>query len=687
MNGGGFAPFRVFALQPRLLLGAVIGIVVLVYLPGLQGPFVFDDTTSITGVPAVALTRLDITQLIAAATANESGPLGRPLASLTFALNHYFAGGFDSTIPFKLTNLLIHVANTALIYLFLSRLRPSFESLPVLLLTAAWALHPIHLTSVLYVVQRMTSLSSTFVLMGLIVFVDGRRRFPLEQKRGLVQMAAGLAIGLCGMLAKESAVLILLYALVVESAAFSRVGFTRPLRRRLIAFYAVTVLSPIIALLSTFWGAVADSYAARDFTMSQRLLTESRVLWYYARLIVAPSLQELSLFHDDITVSTGLLDPWTTAPALAGLLACLSGALLMRRRAPMVSFAVLWFLAGHSLESSFIGLEIAHEHRNYLPSLGIIAGVIHGLLHMASRPGSNALKPLCLSLIAAYVTTTGLRAAEWQSATGIIEGMARRHPDSVRTNTMLAELRLAQGRPLEGLLAYAKAISLAPEQPFIPIRLAAALASIRVAEGPRPNASAAPSAQAVSMPAPFPSLENIIERVPNPNGDDRLALRSRLVERVTLQLATRPIVPDTVLALRSLASCVVQVPDCVALEDNAITWHRTVLENPAASHRTHLRIAFELFHIAMARNDFALALDAVGRGLALDPGSVNLRLMKLDALIAANRLGEAEESLSVLLQDPRIGREHAEAIENLRGKLARKQPARFSGNEQGSLPP
>src|SRR5437667_12702681 len=87
------------------LVAAVILAVVLVYLPGLHGPFVLDDGENITLNPAVALTTLDVHALADAALSNESGLFKRPIAALSFALSHYFAGGFDSTFGFKATNL------------------------------------------------------------------------------------------------------------------------------------------------------------------------------------------------------------------------------------------------------------------------------------------------------------------------------------------------------------------------------------------------------------------------------------------------------------------------------------------------------------------------------------------------------------------------------------------------------
>ena len=98
------------------VLLAVAALLFLIYLPGLSGPYVLDDGENIYLNDAIALKELSLGNLHNALRANESGPLQRPLASLSFALNHYFSGGFENTLPFKLTNLLIHFGNAALVY-------------------------------------------------------------------------------------------------------------------------------------------------------------------------------------------------------------------------------------------------------------------------------------------------------------------------------------------------------------------------------------------------------------------------------------------------------------------------------------------------------------------------------------------------------------------------------------------
>ncbi len=240
-----------------VLLAALLVLVALVYAPGVNGPFVFDDSINIVTNTAVHMTQFDLASLSRAALSDEGAIFKRPLATMSFALNH-LAGGLEP-YGYKLINIGIHLANTVLVYwlaiilldVFTSRRntgRARLHAWIPLISAAIWALHPIQLTSVLYVVQRMTSLSAFFVLAGLIVFLIGRRGIDTGRQHSFALMAAGIGGGtLLGVLSKENAVLLPLFALLLEITFFRFVTGTPESRRRLFLFYGVIVGLPLLA--------------------------------------------------------------------------------------------------------------------------------------------------------------------------------------------------------------------------------------------------------------------------------------------------------------------------------------------------------------------------------------------------------------------------------------------------------
>lgn len=85
------------------------------------------------------------------------------------------------------------------------------------------------------------------------------------------------------------------------------------------------------------------SYQGRNFTLSERLLTQPRVVLHYVSLILLPLPKRLNLVYD-FPLSKGLLDPPTTIPALLGISGMFYLALLVIKREPFVSFFLFWFL-------------------------------------------------------------------------------------------------------------------------------------------------------------------------------------------------------------------------------------------------------------------------------------------------------------------------------------------------------
>jgi len=380
--------------QRILLWAAVLGLLaatLLAYYPGLHGPFLFDDNPNITGNPGIQIASLAPHELLRAAFSTRSGPLYRPISMLSFAFNYYFFG--ESSFPFKLTNLIVHLIDVLLILWLTRRLllncrrRYQFAwadtrlAWASVLIAAAWALHPLNLTAVLYVVQRMTSLAALFTLAAILTYVYGRER-TLAGKTGwpLVWLLTPF-FGVLGVLCKEDAALLPLYLLVIEWLIFGFRNARQTTSRNILAFYLCGLVLPGILGLAflishSFWAG----YVTRDFTLSERVLTEFRVVLLYIRWTFIPDIRQLALYHDDLAVSTNLMTPLSTLWSLLALIALLVIAWWQRKRRPLISLGILFFFAGQAMESTIMPLEIAFEHRNYLPDYGLLLATFSFLL-------------------------------------------------------------------------------------------------------------------------------------------------------------------------------------------------------------------------------------------------------------------------------------------------------------------
>jgi len=440
-----------------LLLLFLLGTCYLVYRPGLSGPFLFDDRDNILVNQSLKIDSLSTDSLLRAAESGIAGPLKRPVAMISFALNHYFSGGTFNSRDIKLTNILIHGLNAFLVFVFLQlllhrllsttafpRQRPAGLAATLsgsdglaLLLALLWAVHPIQLTSVLYAVQRMTSLAATFSLLSLIAYLQYRQSTNGGYGKPAAWLSLGVISAIAAIFTKENALLIPPFVLLLDLFLY---GDHRPWNRwqqlqpksQQLLVVAVTVLSAAVLLALVLY--VIPSYQSRPFSLAERVLTEFRVLFFYISLIVFPLSDRFGLHHDDISLSTGLVTPLTTLPSVLGLVAITVLAIRFRKRLPLASFGFLWFLVAHALESTIFPLEIAHEHRNYLASLGILLALAQPLVLLTSRTGKAALQAALLLFLLLNIAVTHNRAVQWSGAFNLFSAEARNHPRSASAN-------------------------------------------------------------------------------------------------------------------------------------------------------------------------------------------------------------------------------------------------------------
>ncbi|TAN08373.1 MAG: hypothetical protein EPN38_02525 [Rhodanobacteraceae bacterium] len=360
-----------------------------------------------------------------------------------------------------------------------------------LIVSAAWMLLPINLMAVLYVVQRMESLCQVFVLAGLWAYLHGRWMMltatdPRRDHQGFSLAVGGIVLGTAlGLTSKETAVLLPVFALLAEAVVI-RFGRGRasisarlaaplsprergggegtdtrvaePLRevapspapaghplpagegeasidKRIWALFTVTLFIP--AVLGFAWvlrGVLrAGALAGRDFTLGQRLLTEPRVLVDYLHWTLLPNPEVLSLYHDEIVKSTGILTPWTTLAAIVFLAALVAVAVWLRNRRPLVSLGIGWFFAGNLLTATIVPLELVYEQRMYFASIGVLLAAGALLLGLRWKLAWPLLRGFLVAVaLLWFAVATNLRAQEWSNPLRLAVAEAQRHPDSPR---------------------------------------------------------------------------------------------------------------------------------------------------------------------------------------------------------------------------------------------------------------
>jgi hypothetical protein len=369
------------------------------FYPGVTGTFLLDDygTLSALGDLNTINSPEKLWQYV---FSGFTGPGGRPVALLTFAANAQTWPA--DPYPFILTNIFIHALNSLLLYLFVVKLfsaagKNTQREVYVFawMVSLFWALHPFQVSSVLYIVQRMTLLAATFSFIVFIAYLYGRSAL-LAGRIGkafllltLMTFAAAFAF-----YSKENAVLLPIQLLTIEIFLKHSGGVqTNFWHRSLIRFCLLPAVLIVVAYLAKilvlhiwqYWQTGVDASYGRTYTLFERLLTQQRILGDYLSAIVLPRMQSAGVFFDGYAVSKTLFSPLSTFIWFLFHTAAIALAWLGRRRWPIVFLGVWWFYASHLMESTVVMLELKFEHRNYLASIGLLILLVFGINHIKSQ--------------------------------------------------------------------------------------------------------------------------------------------------------------------------------------------------------------------------------------------------------------------------------------------------------------
>ena len=430
-------PVQSYLRSNLALSGAWISVffaVVIAYWPGLAGPWLFDDFDSLSALGDFGGVR-DWETFKAFVLGGTAGPTGRPLALLSFLID-----GQDwptEAWPFKRTNVVIHLLNGALLGLLISKIlaalrfeRQKAQAI-ILIAVAAWLLHPYLVSTTLYIVQRMAQLSTMFILAGLVGYMHGRMQIEARPKAAYVVMTASLAgFGLLALLAKENGILLPVLTLVLEITVLAAAAAPKLNRY----WSTIFLIMPFAVILLYLANRVLDErffeiLPPRDFSIYERLLTQSRVLVDYLQNWFIPKLYTTGVFQDHFTKSTGLLAPVSTLISAVFHVVVIGFAVATRRRWPLVSLAVLFFYAGHLVESTVINLELYFEHRNYLPAAFLF---LPGVVFLGQKLDTKRFIFVATLVLAMLGGFTRYSATVWQSFELMAATSARKAPSSAR---------------------------------------------------------------------------------------------------------------------------------------------------------------------------------------------------------------------------------------------------------------
>ena len=275
------------------------------YFPGITGSFYYDDIRPLSRLADVT----DFSSALYFVSTETSGTLGRPLAMITFLLN--VNDWPDNQSGFFIVNIILHIFNGLLVFglsYFISLLffRESSKNYWIGLGAAAfWLVLPLQVSTSLIAIQRMAGLSAFFVFSGLLLYVYGlhqQNSNSLTNNKntvGLAPQLTGLFIcTLLAMFSKENGILLPVFALVLELTVLRQIpGINH--RRKLRIYGCSLGLITILAYLCFFTFNSNNILIGRNFTLTERLITQPQILLEYLQLAFLPNVNAFNPFHDN----------------------------------------------------------------------------------------------------------------------------------------------------------------------------------------------------------------------------------------------------------------------------------------------------------------------------------------------------------------------------------------------------
>jgi len=456
--------------MPRDWLAACLVLLVLAaalpYLFSLRAEFVLDDRMmilrddsvhSLRGIPA-AFTKGFLSGI------DEKPYYYRPLVTASYALNYAMFG--QNPLGYKLTNLLLHVLVTVLVFALARRVLATDSA--ALASGLIFAVHPAHTEAVAWISARTELLAALFGLASVLAFL----RYVGEGRRGWY--AASVAFFLAGILSKEN---VLVLPLLLAALAWLR--RPRPGWRRVCAElipFAVVALA-YLGVRQVVLGYMLSQ--TRGPHLEMRLLLAGVAILEYLRILVFAGRAE-PLY--DI-FGPAIRSPAIAVAAWVGVVGLAAAAIAIRRRWAAAAFAAAWTLVAILPVTNIVPIPnpIPVERFLYLPSVGfsILFGMAAGwLLGLCPQGLRSAWRPVSVGVICGVLAYCGLQtyaaAPLWSNDAALVSRMVQRVPRYGDIHKLAGAVYRSRGDDARAVAEYRAAARILPNDPE-PVRALALL--------------------------------------------------------------------------------------------------------------------------------------------------------------------------------------------------------------------
>ena len=365
-----------------------------------------------------------------------------PITMISLWLNAKYSG-IQSAGSFISTNIVIHILNSLLVF-FLSY-RISNRKIILALVTALlFAIHPMHVESVVWVSERKDVLYSFFFLLSMIFYWDYTQRSKVHD------YVLCLCMFLLSCLSKAMAVSLVPCLFLLDYIA-SRAFNKRKLYIEKIPFIAFALLIGIIAIdvqgggdlggmLSPTENANALSHTYTD--VFERFKNSSFANFFYLSRFFIPI--DLSPFHPYSLIQESNI--WIYITISCGSITAFIWSIIQNKKVLTFSLGFYFFTIALVLQFFPVGSAIVAERYSYLPYIGLAYIIGFVFQKMWNAFNKSIVAFLLLLITVMLLKTTRAQSDIWQDHNTLFSQAVTRYPDDPFSRKTLASGLWSEGK-------------------------------------------------------------------------------------------------------------------------------------------------------------------------------------------------------------------------------------------------
>jgi len=364
-----------------------------------------------------------------------------------------------------MTNLLLHVANTMLLFFVLRRMTgATWKSAFV---AALFALHPLHVEPVAWISSRKDVLSGVFFMLTILAYAR------YVDRPGVLRYFLVVLFFALGLMSKPMLVTLPFVLLLLDYWPLGRTGVElstsdgRPrvywkLFREKLPLFAMTGMS---CLMSYYAGKVEGVLGPTDlYPMRVRM---ANALVSYVRYI-AKTLWPYCSLASIYPHPGDSIPPWQVAGAVV-LLACVSAAVVrFARRHPYLVVGWFWYVGTlvPVIGLVQVGYHAMADRYTYVPLVGLFIMAAWGVPELVAkwRHRRFGLAASALALSSALMIGAWFQVGYWRDSVALFEHAIRVTSDNDAAHTHLGMVFLQEDRLDEAREQFAEAVRINPEQ-------------------------------------------------------------------------------------------------------------------------------------------------------------------------------------------------------------------------------